>query len=409
MTGNRSIVLLAGLCVLTLIVTTESFRYETSKSSALNEVRLEPARGSWRHSARGVEVLDDASGEFSLHALGANASSYLLRRLPELSNQQAVRVCAELQAQDLVMGEDDTLGGAFYVVSHDEGGRWMWFWPSKVARLAGTEAWHQRCLIVPVTDEVASMQLQLFVTAVSGQLMVRSLSLQSLVERPSFVLLRTVTIASWALAWVLAVRWLCKVRPLSALRILTVALASALLLVGVAPQPHLNDAIKSAWYGAQDLWFVTSQQVFESHQTTRTDADESQQADEADQRVDDDEAPRETKTEPSTASKSTPSASAACEPGSCERKYWKPEIALLDKWQHLVTFAVLAFVAVVAYRQLPTRGPLSALVVLAVCVQVLQSLTVTREPDVTDFFSDVIGIVVGVAMAAGWCRWRRIR
>jgi VanZ family protein len=94
---------------------------------------------------------------------------------------------------------------------------------------------------------------------------------------------------------------------------------------------------------------------------------------------------------------------------SVKRQYWKPEIENLDKWEHLAMFFILAVLASLAYRQHLALKIFFTLVLLSICEQVLQSLSITRDADVADFSFDLLGVTLGSLFAFGGRRIALIR
>jgi VanZ family protein len=78
---------------------------------------------------------------------------------------------------------------------------------------------------------------------------------------------------------------------------------------------------------------------------------------------------------------------------------------------HFAVYAVLGLLVMLAL----TRGPAStrwALVAIAACSlygvtdEFHQAFVPGRTPDVLDWAMDTVGAAAGVALAAGWLRWR---
>ena len=297
------------------------------------------------------------------------------------------------------------------LTSYDQAGRYLWYWPGVVRRLTGTQNWRQHCRTVPIDSTVGLVEIQLLVAAESGRLFVRELYADSVYEHRAFTALRYIAAVAWTgfAAWcvLLALRsW-----DRSFARLTTILFAACVVVAGLIPQPHLNNSLKSTWMAAQDLWFAVSEQIDTqvetppTHTTTNTASGTGRIIPTSPSGSRADTAPvGENVTRAQDAG-----ANAQALPAS--RNYWIPEIENLDKKEHFLAYAVLALLASLAYRSVPALFPYLGIVLLATSVQLIQSLTVTRDADITDLGFDFLGITLFSLLALPARRWlgRRAR
>ena len=81
-----------------------------------------------------------------------------------------------------------------------------------------------------------------------------------------------------------------------------------------------------------------------------------------------------------------------------------PPIIVSDKLNHFLAFGVLALCWTLGYRRYPLRLRAAGLLGLSVSIQVVQYLSVSREPDVLDFAHDAAGIGFGILVGVGALR-----
>ena len=195
-------------------------------------------------------------------------------------------------------------------------------------------------------------------------------------------------------------------------RVLTLLSVVGLTAAATAPQPHLNNLVldghKHAIAVAETL--STLPGALRGEQTSRTgtedpaktpgravssDVDESAPAPSVSEP--EDESAEESK-EDGAESATNRSARSKSEPLPSLR----PPTTVSDKTGHLAAFAVLALLASLTYRRRPWWLVVGALACLSGLIQIVQHLSVTREPDLTDLTFDLLGIAIGGGVAALW-------
>ena len=431
----RMVAVVVGLCVFTLLVTGLDVRYRVVDSEFAVGANFDRDVSRWRRSKQGVNISQAEAPEVVLQGLGGERASYVTHGIPSFMEQSLVRVCAESKSSQLLTGAGNKYGGQVRLNSYDRGGRRLWYWPAQVSATTGSQDWRWRCLVVPVHEDTASMRLELFASALSGHFFVRNLSLDGVEERWVFKCLRYVACVAWACVWLWVALRLASSKPFGWLKLLAVSLASLFMLVGLVPQPHLNESLKALWFGAQDVWHLVQDEKFDVATTLDVDSDEVAHTTDVEDTRDtgltrvsegavgppgasqlircEEGAVHDESTDATKASAMSPAAtgvpSRVAVEASVKRQYWKPEIENLDKWEHLAMFFILAVLASLAYRQHLALKIFFTLVLLSICEQVLQSLSITRDADVADFSFDLLGVTLGSLFAFGGRRIALIR
>jgi len=245
---------------------------------------------------------------------------------------------------------------------------------------------------------------------------VRGLTVEAVVERTVFTVLRYLLCVGWGCTWLWIVLGLWSFRPLHVAKLLTVSSASLLIVAGLIPQPHLNDGMKAVWFGAQDLWYTVLPETTTVAVAPSPDSSGSTSAQESPPPVSDGSSsdtsgvsrPSGQDVASETAGEASPATPDLRRLTPAKRAYWKPDVDDLDKWEHLTTFLLLAMLASFAYRRHSALKTIAALILFAVCVQVLQSLSITRDADGADLGFDLLGLAIGclvVVACRGLARW----
>jgi hypothetical protein len=270
----------------------------------------------------------------------------------------------------------------------DKRGKRLDYWPYRATGRNGNHAWATMRGLWPVPREATRVRAIAYLLADTGRARIQGLKLQGAKTRATY----TATYYTLGLAW-LAFAAFCARRALAGserrpLRVATVTLAATLVVAGVAPQPYVYESVRSVTFTAQD---ALDSLAFDWHTLT---------------------APAPAETSPGGAQQAAPehsparSASAQLEKHEpldartgakpVRQHYWEPEFPFADKLAHMSAFLVLAICAALAWSATPWVGCITGTAGVSASIQILQTMTVTREFDWWDFAADLTGIVAGV-------------
>lgn len=395
--------LLAIMClsVVTLLLVDNEARFERVSQVLPEGVPF--AGGDWRHSRTGVSRIDAAPPELRLAAQDFSELSYFAMRIPQPHSYEYLRVSAEVRSDGLTGDAAPWHGGSLLLVSFDEKGGRLWFWPAVIARLKGTNAWHRVSQVIPVHADTKVMELIAYTAAQSGTLGLRAVRVDSVKETALFAGVRTILILAWVLAGVWVAYVLSSRQLRSPLRVASLASAAVIVAAGMVPQPHLNDALKRMLYGTQDMLFA----AIDSARQIAEGAEHDGGADRGAVTATPDAGPTTTGEAvfEETHSGFTPGSAAVESPelhvdgDRNHSRYWAPDWQDLDKKEHLAAFFALGLLAGFAYRQYAPVRVLLSLAVLAGSIQAMQGLSITREPALGDLGYDLAGAALGAGMA----------
>lgn len=375
--------LLAGVLVLaglTVLTTQAPARYLPGTDLALANLDFSAGSAGWHGSARGV-TLRGRPPLLRLRGAAAGGLAWVGRPLPAAERVPALRVSAQMRAGG--GGRDDAPGIAGLVLlSLDAHGRPLWYRPAVIGRLEGARGWRRYSRVIPVAGEAAAMQLVAYQAGAAGTLELRGLRLQATAERALFRVLRYVLALAWLAAGVLAAGVLLRGRRGRGARLATLALAALMVAGALLPQPYLRDTLRSALLGGREVLHALAELRTRPVPQPRLPGAGTP--------------PAPSSSAPDRRAGGSPPAPAPGEAGP-DGGYGLWENA--HRRAHLAAFALLALLALLAWRRPGAGRVLLCVAAFAPCIEAMQSLTVTREAQLDDLVQDLAGIAAG-ALAA---------
>lgn len=389
-------------------------RRTASACLTLAVLTLMVAHGPWRYRAVEAVPFDqvDFAKAFDPSSLGGNPVAadsavmllesadgkprYAAHPIPYDEAATALSIRADVRAQAIVEGEERWQYASLMAVSFDRQGRRMWWLPREIATVTGSSDWRTYTMYLPLPLEVREVVLLAFNAAANGSMWLRNVRIQVIEERTVVSLARIGLIAAWLVLGLLIVVRLVRTQA-TVLRITALAMALAILGFGLAPQPHASQLLVSAFYGIQDL---LRGDLGDQAATSPTAPPSPPVSDPEPAKLQDQPQRSNARSPAATEAPSSSSIAPrqATRIATSERTYWRPSFLRSDKNLHVIGFALFAMVMAVAWRQrLPMA--MAGTIGLSLTLQVLQSLTVTREPDLVDLAHDFVGIAVGMVVA----------
>lgn len=309
-------------------------------------------------------------GAVRLGVRDGRGSTLEYRFLPE--GRRFLRIRAHLRPEGLLPGTRSWHLGRVYMVVRDEQGQHRWDFKHTVCMAGGTRDWSWCEAVLEIPEFAREVSVAVQNSGHGGALWVDALALVPAESKPFEGLWRTVFAALWAAVFVGSVHVLRLLsRPLGA----AIALAVAVIVAGVAlPDRVLDRTVRQAIRATASVVRVA----------------------------------RDTLGTPPPAPSPAPPASAA-RVAPDPPTPWIP----LKKAGHFVLFALLGWLATRSFRAWArtTAAPRPAvrhraallalgLAVFAGATEVLQFLSVTRQPTLTDWGIDLAGLLLGGSVGA---------
>ena len=399
-------VILCALCLslLTLAASVPSWRFEVVEPKLLKNSNFERGAKFWTATSPDVRLVSGTPRHIEMSA--ASGAGWLGRRLPQSEDFDHLRITARASSTDLQGAISAGKGGRLSVVSIDVHGKRLWYLPSHVLRLEGTQSWRTHSAVIPIPDGIRSSWLVAFAIGKHGVLRLAEIQVAALAERGWVKRARVALAVAW-MAFAAAVLWRLALAPGHLLgRVLTLTAAVGVTTAATAPQPHLNNLVvdgqNQAIEAAQalrslpDLLVRSHSPQTSSSSPTRVSgrsADTSET--EAESSSTDEDRAGEAKR---TANRNVKEKSTGPNSGSLPKL--RPPTSVSDKVGHLFAFTVLGFLAGLTYSRVSLWLVSATLFSLSGLIQIAQHLSVTREPDLADLAFDVLGIALGTAASA---------
>ena len=376
---------------------------------------LDLARGLTGWSGLGAEILpsDNGSRELRLARLPDAPAPLVTRIVPEPGRFTHVRIAAEVRTSGIETGRERWQRAGLIVPSFGAQGVRLGHWPYEIALIGTDTAWTRYSRVLPVGHDVASMRLFAYVGGPAGVLAIRALAIDGMAEAGWALPVRLALFLAWGGLglWVLSsllARWRPFARPLSA------ALGVAILFFALYPQPYFHRLVRpvnATLFGI--IAFLPSRDdvaaaisaalgdggVAESGRRNGVPSPDPSQA-----------GPRRPQ-EPSAAPANTAANGGAPPPGPASARPAKPGQGwargphLFPEWLgsedrgHIAAFAVLAFFARLGFPLARWSALAAALLVLGASTEALQTFSPTRDAELSDLASDLMGILAGLALA----------
>ena len=379
---------IAVLCGLTALLQFSDRRYETVRS-ALVPGMFAPHWGVSRH---GVGVFRDDPSIAVLTRTPGQPLPFLVRDVPNFRAGAAVRIRIEARAQDVVPGQRFWQTGRIMLWSYDRHGQRLRYLPYDVMRVDGSGDWERASLVVPVVPAIAGMRIVIVQAGQAGSMAVRGISVDGVAESGPYIAGRGLLIVLWiaSAAWVAMPMF----RRLTPMRAVAAVLLVMTFAGALTPQPYLSDAL-------QDMTSTARVVVQPARQAlTRWFAPMAPEAAKDTQPV----AVVTLNAEAGPPASATEDAAPLVQPPPSTITLLLADFSprLSVKWGHFLAFAALAAVLPFAFPGARRRQIFAGLLLLGVSIEMIQSFSITRSPELTDFVRDTMGAVVGLVLAIAW-------
>ena len=309
----------------------------------------------------------------------------------------------------------------------------LWFWPHQAIGLepnsGSTSGWVPVVGLMPLSKQTKTIVAIPYVLAKQGYADFRNLRITAGTESTFYSVAFHALATTWILFALASAATLLRGSECRCRRAVTIIVGIALIAASIAPQPNLRDFLQASSFEAQDIVADAGDAISELLQDVRhaarqaselgsqggremPTASELDDGDDAAQTVEakDLEATYQADgaSEPidENVTLVVPRSPAQAEPA---RRYWQPQFNYTDKLAHLSAFASLTCLAFWAWRRPPVWRIVVGVAATSTCVQIIQYLEVTREPDVNDAIADFTGICIATMLMLGITRWRRTR
>lgn len=316
--------------------------------------------------------------------------------IAEPSRFEALRVAAEIGAEDLRPGAEPWQRAGIIVYSYDQRGQRLRYWPYEVALLSAATDWRRVEAVIPIAAEAVAMRLFVYNAATTGRLAVRNLAVDAVREAPWSGAVLKLLMGVWivVVAWIAVPLFVARsTRPTGRAAIIV----GALILVAVmTPQPDLSDAVRAVETRIGAFLTPTPTRAPSANETAAS-GDETG-------------APTETSAQTSAqASTKTPASAPAAGGG-----VFAPLRAGLpglgpERTDHFLALTLFAALAGWGWRGVPWPRRALYLATTAAAFEVVQSFVVTRTTQIGDAEANLAGVALGLALALAIEGYRRQR
>ncbi len=369
------IVLLTALCAATYLIIERPWRYSVVEPDVFQDQNLVDGLAHWKKSTSGLRI--NETQKYLCLGPGTPANiPFLLRSIPLSPKFDFVRISAGSKAVRLAPGNKPWQQGHILVRSFNGEGTWLWYWPSKLAVLAGNSPWADHRLTVPVHNTIRDMWLVVYNGGQSGEICLRSLHVEGLRERSIFGFMRYGLFIAWGGLLLWAGRAVLKARGSPFFKAIFLGVGLATLVMVVLPQPHYSRLVNPFEESLSSV--VVSSEAKSPYQA-------------------DAGGPPTTRGLPDS---EVPSRFEKERGFEIRVLGWILERVSLEDVLHAASFLLLAFFACLAYRHLSLPVLLLLLWAGAAASESLQFLLVTRSSEWRDLLADGIGVLIGVSAAA---------
>ncbi len=380
------------LMALTLALGRVSWRYRVVTETLLENLDFQQAGKGWAASGRGIQLYPGTPPVLVLTAAGDGHTVIMSRLLPRSANDlDTLRISADLSSRDLQAGPAPWQRGRLILLSLDARGKRLWYWPQQVAALAGNQSWRRYRTEIPVNREAAQTWLVIYVAAKSGKLLLKNLALNGVTQTGVYLVVRALIIGAWLITGLWILLALAPFVRHSPAALGAVLFALALLAGGLTPQPQLRDGLNSGRQSLADLIaagaaLIPFEKPAPATPGTRRDPPANSPATE------------KSATEDPGKPASAPKASRRRTSGDSSLN---PQLrsAGSSKRTHLLAFAGLSLILLLALRSIPRHRSVLAALLLGAAIESLQSLSITREPEWVDLGYDTAGVLLGTLVA----------
>lgn len=402
-TGARATAVVA-LCALTAALQLTDMRYETVRSSLVPGM-FAP---SWGMN-RGVVVPREDPSMALLNRASGQPVAVLVREIPNIRSQTAVRIGIEAKATDVTPGREFWQAARVLLWSYDSSGARLRYMPYEVLRLEGSSDWQEGRLTVPVIPAVAAMRIVVVQAGQAGSMLVRGLTVDGVIELRSYAVARVVLIGLWVAVglWCIAPLF----RRWSRARSVVAVVLAATLVGAFTPQPLLSDSMQDVAIEAQVAVEPVRAAMARLTAPIRAIAPEAPAVTVV--TLEATPAPAAGSAAASAQTASAPAAAPA--PGPAGMPGAAPAITTLladfsprlgIDWGHVVAFAMLAAALPFAFPGAPRWQVFAGLLLFGVAIEAVQSFYITRGAEWDDVAQDALGTALGLLAASAFLFWR---
>jgi hypothetical protein len=227
------------LAVATAAVQRGPWRYEALPGAAPAIDDYRTAGTPWFTSRQGAVINRDAEAP-GIEITSGPRIAYAARWVRPVPGAGYTRVTLDFALDDVVRNSRN-MGAMIALVSFGRDGKRLTHWPRELFHGDGTLDWRRASLVVPWSDQVAVMRLELVNVGESGTLRVRNIEIAPLVDAPWYPWAHCGLIVAWSLLGLTAIALTLRYgRP----RLAALAATGAALFIavgGVLPEPLFDE------------------------------------------------------------------------------------------------------------------------------------------------------------------------
>jgi VanZ like family len=232
---NKVVALLL-LCLGTIALFNDFERYLVGPE-LLTDNRFQEKLEHWQHPSPEVTVPVPGYGIAVLQSKNPDVVTHLNQTISNVDNFKLLRLSCDIKSLNIQAQDMEWRVAHILLFSNDRDGNPVDSRPHNFTSLTGSHDWEHHEGVFPVYADSPSVSLYAQITMTTGTLLVRSLSLRPVVEKPSFTVYRHITITLWALAGIWIVAPIVKSAIGNPQRTIVLVLALAVVAGVLMPEP----------------------------------------------------------------------------------------------------------------------------------------------------------------------------
>lgn len=228
------------LCLATIGFFHMGNRYKTVEQGILANLDFKQSGRHWIGSSRGITLTPGPAPSLRLNNEGRQ-QTLITQVIFRPDRYENIHVAADIKLDDVVAGNTWWRQAGIILFGLDKKGARMTYWPSEIALLSGSSAWHRYEAIIPTSAAMRRLQLFVFNGSASGIMDMRNLQIDAVEEVSWSRAAKPTLIALWLIIgfWILIPLSIRNHKNFPAC--LSIIAFLVMITGALAPQPFLSE------------------------------------------------------------------------------------------------------------------------------------------------------------------------
>lgn len=191
------------LCLITIFFFSFYGRYEPEGDELLSDTTFHQGLSQWSHA--GNINIQSGTTEAILTETVSGDVTQLSQEIPEFKQYTYLLLACDFATANVQAGDSNWKKARVILIFYDSTGKGMYYYPHVLVEKTGTHDWRHYWQVFSIPPAAAKARVSIQLLGTTGQLQVRNLSLQPVVEKTAFQHYRTILIVTWiaATGWIL--------------------------------------------------------------------------------------------------------------------------------------------------------------------------------------------------------------